>query len=41
MQSATRQAYLKRVVSQPTQQSSVKAKLDPKSPTGISRNKGK
>jgi hypothetical protein len=38
---ANRAIYLKRVVSQPTQQSNVKAKLDKNSPTGISRDKGK
>jgi hypothetical protein len=34
-------AYVKAVVRQPTQQSNVKAKMDPKSPTGISEDKPK
>lgn len=33
--------YLKKVVDQPTQQSSVKAKVDKASPTGISEDKRK
>jgi hypothetical protein len=34
-------SYVKRVVSQPTQQSNIKTKMDPKSPTGISEDKRK
>jgi hypothetical protein len=33
--------YTQRVVAQPTVQSSVKVKMDPKSPTGISEDKRK
>jgi len=36
---ATRKARLDAVVSQPTQQSDVKAKVDPTSPSGISEDK--
>ena len=41
MERARAQNYLKVVVSQPTQQSNIKAKLDKNSPTGISRDKSK
>jgi hypothetical protein len=41
MQRAKSQTYLKAVVSQPTQQSDIKVKLDKSSPTGIRPVKGK
>jgi hypothetical protein len=41
MDAAKRSSYLKRVVSQPTRQSDIKARPDPKSPTGISHDKRK
>ena len=39
MDNAKQSSYVKEVVKQPTQQSNVKAKMDPKSPTKISEVK--
>jgi hypothetical protein len=40
MMSGSEKTYVQKVVAQPTKQSNVKAKVDPKSPSGISEVKG-